>query len=557
MRKYALLTALVVIIIFTGSQGVHAVPNASFPDVESDYWAAKQILSLANYGIISGNSDGTFEPTGSLNRGGLAKLLALSFTLKPSSEPLTFKDMDASHWAAGHVSKVVAQGWVKGFPDNTFRPNDLATRAQVAKILVQAKGYSLPETSKATFSDVSENHWAYPYIEAAVSNYLIGGYPDGTFKPDAQISRAEAAALIYRALMGKDYLINSSAISQVTYERYRRFLEAGPLNINVLKIPKSAPLSMDLGLAKGRVTGLEKLSSMAQTRGALAGINADYFSADGKSGCSGIMVDGQIISSPIASRSFLGMLPDKTCFIDKATMVATVTSADNSGYPIQWINKARDSFSNSNMVMLYTPFYGPSTLTTDTGTEVVAKLNGIVAPNSEVTCEVVDVRYNAGNSTIPLDCIVLSGVGSGKSFLTDTMKIGDTIKLNFNFGTSWRDGASTVGGGPRLVRNSIASVESEGFSSSIVNGRHPRTGIGIDLQGNLIVTVVDGRMNYFSIGMTLAELAADLKNRGAADAMNLDGGGSSTLYFNGSVRNYPNAGSGERAICNAILFMQN
>ncbi|MBE0447478.1 MAG: S-layer homology domain-containing protein [Actinobacteria bacterium] len=556
MKRTTILAILTAVILLVSSLSTYAAPNKSFSDVTSDYWATKQILSLANYDIVSGGADGRFRPVDGLTRSELTKLLTQAFILKESTESLSYTDLSASHWAFTFISKAIAGELMNGFPDNTFRPDARTTRAQVAKILVLAKGYSILNISTKTFSDVSSAYWGYPYIEAAAKNSLISGYPDGTFRPDAEITRAEAAALIYRSLIGKDYLIENSTINEVSFERYRRFQEAGPLNINVLKVPKVAPVSIDLGLARDRVTGLEQLSSMAKRKNALAGINADFFSTNG-GGCSGIMVDGQIISSPISIRSYFGILPDKTCFINRAFMDAMITAETTAGVEkrgvISWINKARDSFTDT--IVAYTPFYGPSTLTNNNGTEVIVKLEGTVTPNSEIIGKVIDVRYNAGNTTISPDGIILSGIGPSKNFLTENMKRGGIIKLTFNLKPYWQDNATAIGGGPRLIRGGQVGVENEGFDSGLVSRKHPRTGIGIDSQGNLVIVVIDGRMSYFSIGMTLPELATELKNRGAVDAMSMDGGGSSALYFNGSVRNYPNGASGERAINNAVLFI--
>ncbi|MHB8841406.1 MAG: S-layer homology domain-containing protein [Candidatus Aquicultor sp.] len=547
-----LLAALLITVIFGGLMPADAASRKSFPDVGKHYWAADYILSLANYGIINGNADGKFKPTDNLRRSELAKLLTTAFIYSKSPRVPAFSDVEPNHWAAGFISTVIEQDLVDGFPDNTFRPNAIATRVQLAKILVKVKGYSTSNVSAQTFEDVGSGYWGYKYVQTAAKNNLISGYSDGTFRPNAQISRAEAAALIYRALLNKDYLLERSSANQVTCERYRRFIESGPININVLKVPKTAPVSIKLGLAKDRVAARERLSSMAKRKGAIAGVNADFFSVK-TGGSSGLMVDDQILSSPINSRSYFGILSDKTCFIDRASMSASVMAATGRPGIIAWLNKYRDR--DSDTIYAYTPFYGPSTLTEDTGTEVSIQIDGAVTPSSELTGTVREVNHG-GNSLIKPNYIVLSAdSGSGRNYLDGSMKIGDTVHLKFYL-NPWQSGAAAIGGGPRLVRAGQVNVESEGFDSSQVKGRNPRTGIGIDSQGNLIIEVIDGRSDCFSIGMTLTELAADLKNRGAVDAMNFDSGGSSTLYFNGDVCNYPSDGS-ERSISNAILFIPN
>ncbi|HEY3373606.1 MAG TPA: S-layer homology domain-containing protein [Candidatus Aquicultor sp.] len=555
MKRVFITFLLFALFVFIASMPVLAAPHASFCDVNSSYWAHTPIYSLANYGVINGGADNRFRPTDGLTRCELAKLLTLGFVIQNEPVSLSYADLSESHWARQFVAKTVSAGWMNGFPDKTFRPSNKATRAQVAKILVAAAGYPVEDNASQDFKDVGSGHWAYTYIATAAKNGLISGYPDGTFRPNAQLTRAEAATLIYRTLKNKDYLIDHAAVSGIRFERYRRFTSQGPLNINVLNIPKTSPTAFKLGLAHSIVASREALSSMAQRTGAIAGINADFFSFN-PGGPSGLMVDGQIISSPINNRSYFGILPDKTCIIDKTSLTASITpSATQRSGIIAWVNKLRDA--SSSTIITYTPLFGSSTLTDNGGIEVVVRVSGAVAPGSELEGTVVDVRDGAGNTAIPADCVVLSAPnGAGRDYLVANMVLGDTVKLAFSLGSNWQDSMSAVGGGPRLIRDGNTGVENEAFESSQVKGRSPRTGIGIDTDGDLIIEVVDGRADNFSIGMTLSELAADLADRGAINAMSFDSGGSSELYFNGAVRNYPSDGS-ERPIANALLFVPN
>lgn len=549
--KRVFFLAVVTVLLLSISVSAHGAPNASFSDVPSGYWASKQIHSLANYNIVSGGADGRFRPSENLTRSELAKLLTLAYMLRKSTA-LNYSDFSSTHWACDVAAQAVAAGWMNGFPDNTFRPDKPATRAQVAKILVKANNYSAPAGAPVTFTDVSSGYWASADIQAAASYGIISGYPDGTFRPNAQITRAEAAALIYRALCNKDYLLESSTVGQITYERYRRFLAAGPVNINILKIPRAANTSF--GLGQDKLAAREILSSIARRKGALAAVNADYFSFK-PGGPSGVMVDGGIIfSSPINNRSYLGFLAGNSPYIDKVSMAASITpAATGRSGTISWVNKVREK--GSDTIFVFSPLFGNSTLTEDTGTEATVRLNGPITPNQEVDGTVIDVRYGSGNSPIPPDCVVLSAAaGSGRDYLTANMVLGDAVRFKFSLEPNWQNETRAIGGGPRLVRNGQADVENEAFTSEQLKGRNARTGVGIDAGGNLIVCVVDGKRDFFSIGMSLYELAADLKSRGAVDAMAFDSGGSSTLYFNGSVKNNPTDGA-ERPISNALLFL--
>jgi exopolysaccharide biosynthesis protein len=511
---------------------------------------------LANYSIINGGANGKFRPGDGLRRDELAKLMATSFGLpEPTStvSEINFSDVNPDGWASQYISISTFEGLMEGFPEYAFRPASITTRAQVAKILVKLNKYAIATPVDQRFKDVSDLHWGSSYIETAARNRLIDGYPDGSFRPNNKITRAEAAAIIYRALLRRDVLMNSSTAKGIRYERFRRFTPFGPLHINLLKIEKNAPVTFKVALAQNKVTGLEKISSIARRNGAIAAINGDFFSMS-TGGCSGLMIDKQLISSPINRRSFLGILSDNTCFISRTAMISYVKSSQDKKGIISWVNKTRKGLKNA--IVCYTPLFGRPTMTDDNGNEAIIKIDGPVTPDTELTGTVLEVRYNKGNTPIPNGCVVLSGIGSGKTYLGTCLPIGDKVTMKFSLDPNLPSDAKAIGGGPRLVRNGTVRVENEPFMTKQLTGRHPRTGIGIDEKGNLIIEVVDGRMPGFSVGMTLTELAYDLKQHGAIDAMNFDGGGSSTFCFYGAIRNYPCNGA-ERPVTNALVIIPN
>jgi exopolysaccharide biosynthesis protein len=114
-----------------------------------------------------------------------------------------------------------------------------------------------------------------------------------------------------------------------------------------------------------------------------------------------------------------------------------------------------------------------------------------------------------------------------------------------------------VGGTPLLLREGeiIRDFGPEKVPENFVNQRHPRTAVGIRADGTWVFVVVDGRRPTISVGMTLSELAQLMKSLGCKDALNLDGGGSSTLYLYGQVVNIPSDLAGERPVSDAILVM--
>ena len=121
-----------------------------------------------------------------------------------------FKDIE-NHWAEEDIVYSIKQGWMKGISDNQFSPDGQLTRAQVATALVRAMNLQNHEIeSKDKFIDVNTNHWAYKEIQIAKDKGLISGFKDNTFAPDKAITREEMATLISRVIESSDIDINTT-----------------------------------------------------------------------------------------------------------------------------------------------------------------------------------------------------------------------------------------------------------------------------------------------------------------------------------------------------------
>ena len=136
----------------------------------------------------------------------LAVVLALSmvfvfFAVRPVSvNAAGFPDVPANYWAKKQIDYLVSKGVLKGFPDGTFKPKAKVTREQFAKMVVAAKNLKLYSPSTQTFTDVSKSRWSYGYVEAAVKAGYIKGYGNGKFGPADPITREQLAVLEIRVL---------------------------------------------------------------------------------------------------------------------------------------------------------------------------------------------------------------------------------------------------------------------------------------------------------------------------------------------------------------------
>ncbi len=143
------------------------------------------------------------------------KIITLALTLQMVAMPLSamaafFADSQ-SHWAQNAIQSLSNQGILTGYPDGSFRPEGLITRAEFSAMMVKALSLNLNASGSQTFNDVPPSHWAYPSIETVRATGLVSGYPNGQFMPAKSISRAESMAILSNAAripMPSDATIN-------------------------------------------------------------------------------------------------------------------------------------------------------------------------------------------------------------------------------------------------------------------------------------------------------------------------------------------------------------
>ncbi|WP_224312263.1 S-layer homology domain-containing protein, partial [Trichormus variabilis] len=116
----------------------------------------------------------------------------------PTPKPINLKDI-GNHWAAPFIRELVQQGIVSGFPDGTFKPDATMTRAQYAALLVKAFNPS-PNRAVIRFKDVADNFWAFKVIQQAYQGLFLAGFPDNTFRPNDNIQRVQVVVSLVNGL---------------------------------------------------------------------------------------------------------------------------------------------------------------------------------------------------------------------------------------------------------------------------------------------------------------------------------------------------------------------
>lgn len=183
------------------SSGSTVTPLPALPPLP----AVPPTLEMENhYDYINGYPDGSVKPLNNITREEVAAIFYRLLDDESRSEYLktgnSFSDVGATRWSNKHISTMENAGVITGYPDGTFKPGQYITRAEFAAIA--SRFDKLDERANDSFTDIT-GHWAEKYIASAANKGWIKGYTDGTFKPNQYITRAEAAAFINSVLNRK------------------------------------------------------------------------------------------------------------------------------------------------------------------------------------------------------------------------------------------------------------------------------------------------------------------------------------------------------------------
>ena len=280
-------------------------------------------------------------------------------------------------------------------------------------------------------------------------------------------------------------------------------------------------------------------------------INADFFVG---SLPRGLMVkDGNILKSG-HHWSSMAFSKDKVPLIDIFTVEMKLTDDQGNGIKISAVNRLR----RSNRPVLFTAFYGETTLDRNEGKAFLLNpIKNLIPGFGSAGMTVVEECLLPKNNLIPDGRWVLSG-GTGYLDKLENLKPGKYLDINVKIRPDSLKIHNAVSGGPRILRAGIISVEREkegqrpGFDTEL----HPRSAIGYSRDKRfLVLAVVDGRRSGYSKGIDLYDLAGLMKEFGCFEALNLDGGGSSTLVIRNQVINRPSDPTGPRLLANALLIV--
>lgn len=329
---------------------------------------------------------------------------------------------------------------------------------------------------------------------------------------------------------------------------------SAPLRIYMLTMDLARKTSLDVGHPTKTISGRAPVSSIAAKYGAVAAINGDFFLHKGVPRPVHLFLeDGKLIQTGIRVGKVFAYNADETAtFVGRppVNIFAHVPRLRDSLKIDRW-NSGKSPVKE---IVAYTAAGGD--IETPSGDSCWAKLapaarlawGTSVAGRLTRKYTVSAEGCTASAPSVGKRVVLTAPRGSTEATRLSALEVTDRINLTWSLG--WPNVADAIAAEPQLLDTGTV-VAPTGCGSMC--GRHPRTAVGIKADGTVVLVVVDGRSTD-SRGMTLVELARFLLDEGVVTALNLDGGGSSTMVVRGKVVNDPSDGR-ERSIANALMIL--
>ena len=332
----------------------------------------------------------------------------------------------------------------------------------------------------------------------------------------------------------------------------------GPQKIHAIQFnPKNPYMQLRAGKSHGNVYGVQTVLGITNEMDekfpgqVVAGVNGDFFDL-GVGVPFGIFLDeGRILSSPPQYSSTFGIKEDGTPFVmTHGSILNKTLYIGDKGFELTGIN---NRIKDANSLMMYTEDYGSSTRVKADSIEVICSVvSGEPKHGETMTLKVNSFRKGMGNAPLGKGLVVLSATGSRMNDIA-YLAAGYEITVKLSFSQFWQDVKFAIGGNYTLLKDGVVQNVSDG-------SRNPRTVIGHKADGTVVFYTIDGRQSGYSAGATLAQAATIMRDLGCTDALNLDGGGSTTFVLRPlgsmtrSVINSPSEGS-QRQVANAVVLL--
>ena len=311
-------------------------------------------------------------------------------------------------------------------------------------------------------------------------------------------------------------------------------------------------------LANDEIVDTETVPDIAARQRAIAAVNAGFFLIPAGDPAGIYKLKGQLVSDTRRPRGALGIVREGTAtrLVFGRVSASMRLRLSRRGRPDAVVEIAGvDTTRRRGRLMLFTPAYHADTDTAANGMEWVLEGKPLQVASGPLT---------AGKTPIPRDGFVLSYGGTSAPSPLNGLRVGSRVELETEYVSpdgreeDWKKTEAIVGGAGLLLRDGIVVQDwrVEQFTAAFAETRHPRTLVGTHADGSLLLVTVDGRQPKLSAGMTLAELRALARGLGLRNALNLDGGGSTTMWAGGKVLNSPSDAAGVRKVSDALVIVK-
>lgn len=343
--------------------------------------------------------------------------------------------------------------------------------------------------------------------------------------------------------------------SGVLYENIKRFTSKGWWNINLVRVDLTDEYSQVGSLISEKgLSNRDTVKNMVNDNKAVAGVNGDFFNyTPTASSFSELISDGEIISLPNLATKANPAHP--TFYINSKNQgnidffkrsISVKSLRSNKDFTIGLVNKS----VGYNATILLNKHWGKKSFGNKTFKDTVE----MVVVNDVVK----EIRKGQGPTTIPTNGYIVATSGNLKNNLLNSFKVGDKVKLNMGTTPNLDNIEFAIGGGSIILKDGVPT----NIGRINIKGNHPRTGLGISKDGKeLLIATIDGRDTFYK-GVSQEMFGAILKDLGAYNALNLDGGGSTTMAVKpvdkqlAQVVNKPSDG-GERRVVNGVGVYSN
>ncbi len=493
-----------------------AATAATLPSDVKGHWAAGEIEYVVDAGLMNGYPDGSFKPDTPISRGEVYTLLARQKGLSGGSVSLLPAGWDRKHWAAPNGAALVQSGVLLPAEDPQAGQWDAPiTRAALSRLVVRLQGLSHPQNGVNELAWDIQGRADAGWISTAIAQGLMTGYPNGSFGPDDSFTRAQTATVMHR--------LRDPAVRPTVWRELYSYArpDGGTAKLQVIRANLRNPkVKVKTAYSPSGIGHTLSLPEMLPS-GAVAAINGTYFNAYNKQEIQdpyGTLVSGgQLVHFVGSPRPAIGIWPGGQAKLGPFQASIQGSTNGKTGWPNGWyaygVNHIGSDFG-PNWVSIMTPARG-STTGMETGLNVVVRGGKVVAQQQ-------------GAAAIPRDGYLINLGGVEASNFQGTLKVGSTVDWQVKWPGGWEDPVELIQAGPLLVQSGKVDVDfarDQFTEAKITEWVGNRSAVGMTADGTLLLVVADA--------VKVLDLAPMMIDLGAMDAMCMDSGASSGLWYKG------------------------